>query len=431
MSNQACGLAVTGGPQAVLQDQPHLLWPPQPSIDEQYALGRQRAVDISIKGSSGPVKEFEQAFLAHLEYRVDHAVTFNSGTSALLAAYLAVGIKPGDEVLCPGLTYHAAVTPLQLLQALPVPVDLDPVSYNLDLNLLDEAITPHTKAVTVVHQWGHPVEMNRLVAFARAHQLDVIEDCSHAHWARWQNQPVGTFGDVAVFSLQANKLVFGGEGGVLVTNDQNIHDRAVLVGHYRDRARDEIIAPELQTFWQTGYGLKLRMSPYNAVTALYSLRSADQVWQQRDAALRYFHRGLQEIDWLEPPQLVEAPHRHGWYGFKTKLHLDVLPAPAEALLVALQAEGVEVNWISSTALSLLPLFQLEYDPLFVDRRRRPYARAGQLPVAEDLSRRLWSWPTFSNWPADKTIIDDYIEALRKVTDQAAQLTTYWEESNAN
>lgn len=413
--SQVKQLAILGGEPRVTLPQPHFVWPYTSGTAEKKALAAQRDLDISIKGRSGPIKDLEDAFLAFLDHQVTYAISFNSGTSALLAAYFALGIEDGDEVIVPAITYHAAVTPLFILKAQPILVDVDPKTWALDPELIEAAITPRTKAITVVHQWGHPGEMNQILSIAKKHKLKVIEDCSHAHGSRYRNQLVGTFGDVAVFSLQANKLIFAGEGGMLVTNHQEYHDRATVLGHYRDRARDEVRDPKYQQFWVTGYGLKLRMSPYNAITALHSLRAAPKNLHHRQQCLSYLSKALSGLPEITVPFTSRHVDRGAWYGYKPIYFPEELGGLSRARYIeALQAEGVEVGEPGSPAFSQLPLFTIRDDHMFKDRRSKKVYKTGDFPVAEYLATHALSLPTFTNWPADKEVMDQYVAAFWKV-----------------
>lgn len=165
----------------------------------------QRNTDISIKGNSGPIGRLEDDFLAFLDGGARFAVTFNSGTSALFAAYFALRVREGVDVVGPALTYHAALSPVFALRGDVVLADIDPHTRGLDPKALQAALTEHTKVVTVVHQWGHPCDMDAILRIAERHGLRVLEDCSHAHGSRYKGRPVGTFGDAAVFSSRPTR----------------------------------------------------------------------------------------------------------------------------------------------------------------------------------------------------------------------------------
>lgn len=417
-------LAIFGGRKIVTIKHPHFVWPPKSDKKEKIALGAQRDIDISIKGRFGPIKELEDKFLKYLDNKRKYAITYNSGTSALLAAYFALGIDEGDEVIVPALTFHAAVSPIYFLRANPILVDIDPKTYCIDPNEIEQAITKKTKAITVVHQWGHPADMDRIMAIAKKHNLKVLEDCSHAHGSKYKKRMVGAFGDIAIFSLQANKILFAGEGGVLVTDSNSLHDRATLLGHYRDRARDEIVDKSLQQFWVTGYGLKLRMSPYNAITALYALKKLDQRIKQRGRCLRYLTKKLSIFPELILPYVSPDIEMGGWYGYKviydaSKFH-DV---PIGKYVSALAAEGVEVKLTDTPSFSDLPLFTIREDKMYKDRHYKRIYHKGQFPVAENLGDNAFKFPTFTDWAKSKKIIDQYFKAFKKIHANYNELLT--------
>jgi dTDP-4-amino-4,6-dideoxygalactose transaminase len=420
--NTTAQLALLGGIPVIQTPHPHFVWPPQSSALEKIELGEQRDRDISIKGRSGPIFQLEEEFLKFLQHQRKFAITFNSGTAALMASYFALGIGEDDEVICPAITYHAAVTPLYFLKANPVLVDVDARTWTLDPDLIEAAITPQTKAITVVHQWGHPGDMDAIMEIAKKHNLKVIEDCSHAHGSTYKGKQVGTFGDIAVFSLQANKIVFAGEGGILVTNSTEYHDRATLLGHYRDRARDEIKDPFYQQFWVTGYGLKLRMSPYNAITARYALQELEKNILSRYSCLSYFSQKLAHLPEISVPYVSPTVTMGAWYGFKPIYHSEKLfNIPREKYIQLLKSEGVEVSEPGSPAFSELPLFQIKDDKMYTKPRNKRTYQLGDFPVAEKLAKSALSLPTFTNWPKDKKMIDQYAKAFQKVHDLAHQL----------
>ncbi|WP_031508070.1 DegT/DnrJ/EryC1/StrS family aminotransferase [Streptomyces megasporus] len=417
-------LALLGGEPAISRPLPHEVWPPPASEEELAALAAQRNLDISIKGSSGPIAELERDFLDFLENRVRWAVTFNSGTSALLAAYFALGVREGTEVIGPALTYHAALSPVHVLRGDVVLADIDIRTRGVDPRAVEEAITERTRVLTVVHQWGHPCDMDALLDIADRYGLKVLEDCSHAHGSRYKGRPCGTFGDAAVFSLQANKAVFAGEGGILVTDDAEVHDRATLLGHYRDRSRDRVVDEELRRFWVTGFGLKLRMSPFNALVARHSLAAFPARREARHQCLHYLNARLRDVPYLEPVHVADEVDMGAWYGFKPLYRPEALHGlPRAVLIEALRAEGMEVSAPSGPRLATLPLYSDADSPLFPGAPRRA-AAPEEGSVAEHVERHALSLPTFTNWPEDKALIDEYVEAFRKVGRESAALAAH-------
>lgn len=417
-------LSINGGNKIVTIKSPHFFWPPKSDKKEQLALGEQRDKDISIKGKSGPIRELENKFLKYLGNKRKYAITYNSGTSALLAAYFALGIDEGDEVIAPALTFHAAVSPIYFLKANPILVDIDQNTYCIDPNKIEQAITNKTKAIVVVHQWGHPADMNPIMDIAKKYNLKIIEDCSHAHGSTYNGKKVGLFGDIGVFSMQANKILFAGEGGILVTDSVELHDRATLLGHYRDRARDEITDKFLQRFWVSGYGLKLRMSPYNAITALFALSKLDKRIKQRKKCLTYLTKCLSVFPELTLPYVAPNVEMGGWYGYKVIYDKNKFyNIPIHKYVSALAAEGVETKLTDTPSFSTLPLFTIKEDKMYRNRHYKKIYRKGEFPIAENLGANAFKLPTFTDWSKSKKIIDQYFNAFKKIHTNYHELLT--------
>jgi dTDP-4-amino-4,6-dideoxygalactose transaminase len=415
-------LALLGGEPLIKVDGPHKVWPPQADENELLEIKDQRNIDISIKGKTGPIKELEESFLDFLDNKMKYCISFNSGTSALLAAYFAMGIEEDDEVIGPSLTYHAALSPVFFLKGNVVLVDIDKKTRCIDAEEIEKFITKKTKIITVVHQWGHPADMDRIMEIAKKNDLLVLEDCSHAHGSKYKDKMCGTFGDIAIFSLQAQKMIFAGEGGVLVTNNKKYHDRATLLGHYRDRSKEEIKDIEYNKYWQTGFGLKLRMSPFNAVVAKYSLLNYEKHKENRHKCLNYLNKRLEEIDYIENIYNSDHIDRGAWYGFKPlyiKEKLDNLDR--KKLIEALRAEGMYIGTPSGTVLATQPLYKDFPDLMFGKRNKKKINKLDDFPNAVDVQENALSLPTFSDWDRDKDIIDQYMLAFKKIQDNIKYL----------
>lgn len=414
-------LAINGGKKMVTVSHPHEIWPPKAGIKELFEIAIQRNKDIGIKGKTGPIKEFEDLFARFLDKQVKYQITFNSGTSALFAAYFALNLNEEDEVIGPALTYHAALSPLYTLKINVVLVDIDPKTRCIDVNKIEEKITNKTRAITVVHQWGHPVDMDKVLKIAQKYNLKIVEDCSHAHGSEYKGKLCGTFGDTAVFSLQTNKAMFAGEGGILVTNNDDIYYRATLLGHYRDRSREEIKDIEYKKYWVTGFGLKLRMSPFNAIVAKYSLYRFPKIIKQRHKCLNYFNEKLKEINFIEPIYIAPYAYMGAWYGFKPLYLKNKLNnISREKLIEVLRAEGLEVSDPSGPVLSTQPLYFEEESVMYHGLIKKPNI-VSDTPNAVFVEKNALSFPTFSNFKRDKKIIDQYIKAMKKVQENTAEV----------
>jgi dTDP-4-amino-4,6-dideoxygalactose transaminase len=181
--------------------------------------------------------EFERAFAEYLG--VSHCIGVANGTDALEIALLSVGIEPGDEVLVPANTFFATAEAVTNIGAVPIFVDVDPATYNIDTSLIEAAITPRTKAIIPVHLYGLPADIEDVVDTAREHDLKVVEDCAQAHGATVKGRKVGTFGDAATFSFYPSKnLGAFGDGGAIVTNNDDVNALARAISNHGQLIRN-------------------------------------------------------------------------------------------------------------------------------------------------------------------------------------------------
>ena len=211
--------------------------------------------------AQGPqVASFEDKFSELVEGR--NCVAVNSGTSALHLALLALGIGPGDEVIVPSFTFAATANSVALTGAKPVFVDIDPVTYNIDPNLIESAITKRTKAIQVVHLYGLPADMSNILAIARKHDLLVVEDAAQAHLASIKGKPVGTFGDAAAFSFYPTKNMTSGEGGMIVLRNL---EQARICKLLRNQGMEKRYQNEV-------VGFNLRMTDIHAAIGISHLK---------------------------------------------------------------------------------------------------------------------------------------------------------------
>jgi dTDP-4-amino-4,6-dideoxygalactose transaminase len=224
-------LAVSGGAPLI----PAGTFAPWPAIDESD----RRMVLASLEGQNhafGPnCEELEREFAAWNGNR--HALTTNSGTAALHMGVAACGCGAGDEVIVPAYSWSSSATCVLQHNAIPVFVDIDWETMNLDARLLEAAVTPRTRAIVVVHLHGLAVEMEPVLAVARRHGLRIIEDACQAHGATWRGRKAGTLGDCAAFSFNQNKNLCSGEGGMFVTDDAEILERAKMLWSFGETRR--------------------------------------------------------------------------------------------------------------------------------------------------------------------------------------------------
>ncbi|MFG1677896.1 DegT/DnrJ/EryC1/StrS family aminotransferase [Micromonospora sp. NPDC049282] len=353
-------------------------WPP---IDEQVraAVLRQLDQSVSIYDRSGVIKDFEERFRSLPGSR--YALLTSSGTAALHSAYYALGIGPGDEVLCPAYTFFATALPLFQLGAVPVLVD-STVAGLLDLDLAERLLAPRTRAMVITHMWGYPQPVRLYREFCDLHGIALVEDCSHAHGASAAGQPVGGLADVAAWSLQGNKTVSAGEGGVLCTDEQEIYVRANLLGHFNRRSINEIPRDHpLHRYADTGLGLKYRAHPLGVAMAAVYLDRLPRWLAARQRHVEQFLEALGSVDAISPLLPPSPEVRCSYYALPLVVHRP--PDDVRRLLAHVREAGYPELTDAGTfgSLSNWHLFQHPRSPV-TDQPgvslRRP------VPVAEHL-----------------------------------------------
>lgn len=423
-------LALFGGKPLVSTPKPHFVWPPVTEEDYQAVKHQMDTGVLSEYGRTGVIKEFEDEFAQYHQMR--YAIATNSGTTALHSAFFGCGIGPGDEVIAPTYTFLATVTPIFHVNAIPVLAEADSETGNISVKDIKERITNKTKAIVITHMWGHPCEMDEIVSLAQEKGLFLIEDCSHAHGATYKGRLVGTFGDVSCFSLQGNKMVSAGEGGILLTNSQEIYERATLLGHYRDRSEQCVKSDFYQQFVKTGYGLKYRMHVLAAALARVSFSKMEERIKTRNENLNYLSHLLKDIPGILPPITKNYVTRGAYYGYKPLYQKDQMGEISVELYVkALVAEGIEVKKPGSKPLHMLPLFQKKNDGMYHNGwpKISPFVektvvyKDGDFPKAESYYKRALSIPTFTS-PGNKQLIEQYAAAFLKVYENRQELINY-------
>jgi dTDP-4-amino-4,6-dideoxygalactose transaminase len=338
----------------------HCPWPViTPQIEKAFI--DQAHSSLSIYNRSNIYETFEDRW--RKLHGLKHALVCSSGTIAILHMFEALNLSPGDEILCPVYTFFATATPM--LQYGAVPVFCDSLEDgNLDPKEILKRSTPRTKAVIVTHMWGLPCRMKEIVKNAKSVNggIKVLEDCSHAHTAMVDGKMVGTWGDMAAWSLQAKKNITGGQAGVFATNSTDYYAHAITHGHFNKRAKQEV--PEnhpLRKYWLTGLGLNLRAHPLAIAMANVQLSNHPVAQKWREHWARQFIENLKDIPFLKMPKLAnEKTDAHAWYAFV--MQFDASRAPKgltrEKFVKMLTDRGLsEVDIPRSTGLLHdLPLF---------------------------------------------------------------------------
>jgi perosamine synthetase len=361
--------------------------------------------------TTGPrAVEFEQEFARYIGAR--DAIAVNSCTAALHVALEAAGVREGDEVILPTLTFAATAEAVVYLKARPVLTDCEPDTFNLDPKLVERAITPRTRAIVPVHFAGQPCDMDMLLYTARKHGLKVIEDAAHALPARYRGSMVGTLGDMTCFSFYATKNITTGEGGMVTTNSAPWADRMRIMrlhGISRDAWKRytaegswkyEILAP----------GFKYNLTDMQAALGITQLAKCNMMWARRNELAQRYTEALSSLDAYEVPE-VRADVQHAWHLYVLRICPGVLSIPRDQLIEELKQRGI------GTSVHFIPLHTHPY------YRDNWGYRPGDFPIAEDFFNRCVSLPLYPAM-SDETqmrVIDALVDIAskhRRIADHA-------------
>ena len=258
-------------------------WP----VHDQREIDAVTEVVKSGKWGLGGTKvgEFEEAFAKYCGTK--YGIAAANGTITLRLALEALGVGPGDEVILPGLTFQATAASVLDVNAVPILVDVDPRTYNIDPEAIKAAITPRTKCIVPVHLYGRVADMDAIMDIANKHNLFVLEDCAHQHGSEWDGKRVGSIGNIGSFSLQAFKILNAGEGGVLTTNDDRLSDLLYSLRHTGTPVRPD--APSIQSG-------NYRITEFQAAILLAQMTRLDEQNALRDKNVLYMEDKLKDVE---------------------------------------------------------------------------------------------------------------------------------------
>ncbi len=317
-------------------------------------------------GSTPPMKvsTFEKEFAQRMQTRYALAVT--SGTAALQCAMAALKIGPGDEVILPAWTWYSCYNAIVLAGGLPVFAEIDE-SFNIDPDDIERHITPQTKAIIAVHLQGNPADLDRILPIAKKHNLKVLEDCAQSVGADYKGRPVGSYGDIAIFSLQLNKTITAGEGGAVVSSNPGLFEGAARFHDLGSlRPLHEKVVGQVQLDWFAG--TNFRLNEFSGGVLLAQLRKLDTIVAAVRANARRVYAGIRDIPGI---QLRKLPDPAGELGSAVYLGFDS-PERCQRFVAAMKAENVPVA---------------------------PPAGSANLPVSPYIEKKATvhpAWPTFTS-----------------------------------
>lgn len=332
-------LAIDGGPAAVRDPLPSFLESAGRTFgpeEEMLVIKALRSGCLSRNGGS-MVKRFEREFAARMG--VEYAVACSSGSAAIHLAIAALDPEPGDEFILPPITDIGSIAPVLWQNCVPVFADVDPCTMTIDPADVARNITPRTRAVIAVHLAGQPCSLDPLKALAEQHGLALIEDCAQAYGAEYDGRPVGSFGDLACFSLQQSKHISAGEGGILITSNADLANRAAL---FADKAWPRE-AGKLGSSRFLFLAQNYRLSELQGAVAVAQLTKLQSVLDRRRARASQLTRLISAIPGVAPPY-VPGNTLHSWWLYMLQVDEQLLGASTQTFGDALVAEGVHA-WV--------------------------------------------------------------------------------------
>lgn len=314
-----------------------------------------------ISSSGSFITRFEEDFARYLG--VGFATTTTNGTAALHLAIAALNIGPGDEVIVPDLTIISCALAVVYTGATPVFVDVEAATGTIDPKKIEAKITKRTKAIMVVHLYGHPADMDPIMVIARKYRIPVIEDAAEAHGAQYKGKKCGSIGDVACFSFYANKIVTTGEGGMLVTNNKQLYEKAKLLKNLAHSPK--------RRFWHVSIGFNYRMTNLQAALGVAQLEKIDEYIRKKQWMAEEYNKRLGDIPSLELPRQMPWAKSVWWmYAVRAK--------DKKTVRQRLFEKGVDTRDF---------FYPLHRQPVLTR-----YA-SGSYPVSDDLSRRGFYLPS--------------------------------------
>jgi len=379
-------------------------WPRWPIFDEREKEKLLEVLESGLWGVGGSKNdEFAEKFAKYQGAK--YGITCFNGSVALEIALRALDIGYGDEVITTPYTFIATVQSILYVDAKPVFVDIEEETYNIDPGKIEEAISDKTKAIMPVHIGGAPANMDEIMRIAKKYDLYVIEDAAQAHGARWGDKGVGTIGEFGTFSFQSSKNVTAGEGGIVLTNDEELASKA---WSYMNCGRVK------SGLWYQHVilGANYRMTEFQAAILLAQLERADELFRKREKNARYLAKRLEEIEGITPLR-YPSKARSAYHIFIFKYNKEYFyNIPRSTFIEALKAEGIPVSPGYTIPLYRMPAvknFKLPWDKNFNEYCSKLYLTNTEKACSEEA---LWLKQTI--FLAEEEDMDDIADAIIKI-----------------
>lgn len=362
----------------------------------------------------GPkVQEFEKEWAKYFD--VKHAIAVNSWTSGLIAAVGALDVEPGDEVIVPTWTMAASASAILVWNAIPVFADINPYTFNIDPTSIKKNISKKTKAIMSVDIFGQSADMDEINKIANDNGLKVISDTAQSPGALYKGKFAGTISDIGGFSLNYHKHIHTGEGGMLVTNDDNLADRMQLIRNHAEAVVEDKGVTKINNL----IGFNFRLGEVESAIGIEQLKKLDGAIKSRQKAADKLTAGIEGLLGLSPPFIPENC-THVYYNYPMRIDENQTGVSTSIISEALNAEGVEVG-TSYINVHKYPIYQKK---IAYGNNGYPWRDKGKVsnvrydegicPVAENLNRKEYMSLDFCNYFYSNNEIDLYIEAFNKV-----------------
>ena len=405
--------AILGGPKA--HPTAFQSWPIFDQSEERAILDTLRSGKW-YRGAGKMVDQFQKAYAELTGARF--CLGTANGTSALLTSLSALGVEPGDEVLVPPYTFIATVNVVLQHRALPVFVDTDARTFQMDARKIEAAITERTRCILPVHLGGSPADLDTILEIGRKHNLPVLEDACQAHLAEWRGRKVSTLGALGCFSFQASKNLNSGEGGAILTNDTGLY-HACQSFHNNGRGNTG------SGFGYVRNGANLRITEFQAALLMEQLKRVEQQSQTREQNAAYLTKQLAEIPGVVPARMYSGATRNAYHLYMFRYdpaHFANLPR--SRFLAAMKAEGVPGSG-GYTPLNKEPFLKHTFDSrayraIYPAKQLAEWTERNHCPANDKLCEEaVWFTQTMLLGPRDD--IDQIAAAIRKIQGQAATL----------
>ncbi len=409
-------LALLGG--RPVRSEPFPSWPKVAPRDEEAVLEVLRSGQW-FRGTSGRwARRFEEAYATLIGTK--HCLATANGTSALFASLHALGVGPGDEVIVPPYTFVATINVVLLHHALPVFVDTDPETFQMDARKIEAAVSEHTRAILPVHLGGNVADMDTILSVARKHKLPVLEDACQAHLAEWRGRKAGSLGQAGCFSFQVSKNLCSGEGGAIVTDDDEFAERCFTF-HNNGRSR----RTGSLSFSYDGNGANLRMTQFQAALLVAQMARLEEQSRLREQNAEYLTSLLREIPGIEPARQYEGCTRNAWHLYMLRYSKERFAGVSrDVFLKALRAEGIPCSGgyrpLNKEPFLERTLASRAYRAIYPAERLADWRERNRCPANDRLCEEA-VWFTQPMLLGERRDMEQIAAAVRKIQSHAGDL----------